>query len=388
MNTEQNNRLQRKEDFTIDSSANDGQDEIQSQNPTPIRVEVKGRHGRTGTHQFMEVTLPSDERIRRSLNTTSPEEAEDKVQDALLDLVHQRIERRIPKIGDLYWTYESNRLPIGKQASDDTKRKNVVAMRRILGKYGIDDDCDIRYFAKKQPNGQPIAEHYAQFERKVTDVRMARSLFSKGWIKYYKDRCGIDTSFFNNWIALSLASVKVKPFHADERERVLIEEKCAHLKELDVELYKAYALAYGLGLRSSEIQRAKYSDLWETEGNKIIRIWSPKGVADDEVDGVGFQDRPCDPSWWELIMEFKSGEDDLIVLAQEDRIVRDFPRYLRDVCGVTDKRPVHRLRKYAGHRAMRQNGNSIYTAKSILGHSSVEMTAKIYAGLPSVNRSF
>ncbi len=290
-------------------------------------------------------------------------------------------------ICDLQNIYEYKRLPLGKQASDDTKRKNVVSMNRMLGHYDIFPSNRIEAFAKKI-NGQPLPEHYAQFERKVTDVRMARSLFSKGWIKYYRDRCGINTSLFDNWINLSLSVVKVKPFHADERERLLIEEKCALLKELDVELYKAYALAYGLGLRSSEIQRAKYSDLWETEGNKIIRIWSPKGVADDEVEGVGFQDRPCDPAWWELIMQFRTGGDDLIVPVQEDRIVRELPKYLREVCGLTDKRPVHRLRKYAGHRVMRMNGNNAFVAQKVLGHSSIELTTKIYVGLPSVNRSF
>jgi integrase len=185
---------------------------------------------------------------------------------------------------------------------------------------------------------------------------------------------------------LQLDSIKVKPFMPDEKERQLIEEKCNQLKVLDPELYLAYALAYGLGLRSSEIQRAKFGDLWESDGNKLIRIWNPKGVNDSEIDGRGYQDRPCDPAWWDEIMSNKTSDDALIVPVQEDRIVRDFPKFLKHSCGITDKRPVHRLRKYCGHRIMKNN--DIFISSKALGHSSIEMTSKIYSGLPTVSRSF
>ena len=351
----------------------------------PIRVEIKPRRGKLRTTQVMELNL-DNERIRRSLDTSCPDEARELVQPALLEIIHQRIERRTPVIKDLFYVYEFNRLATGKQASDDTKRKNVVCMKRILAKYNIDPcEHDIRYFAKKV-GGQPIAEHYAQFERKPTDVRMARSIFSKGWVRYYKERCGIDTSFFAHWTSLQLDSIKVKPFMPDEKERQLIEEKCNQLKVLDPELYLAYALAYGLGLRSSEIQRAKFGDLWESDGNKLIRIWNPKGVNDSEIDGRGYQDRPCDPAWWDEIMSNKTSDDALIVPVQEDRIVRDFPKFLKHSCGITDKRPVHRLRKYCGHRIMKNN--DIFISSKALGHSSIEMTSKIYSGLPTVSRSF
>ena len=290
-------------------------------------------------------------------------------------------------ISELQKKYEYNRLPLGKQASDSTKRKNVVAMNRILRVYGVTTEDNIDSFSMTI-KGQPIGEHYAQYENKVTDVRMARSLFSKGWMKYYRTRCGIDTSLFTNWTDLILNTVRVKPFQSDEKERILIERNCAALESDDLDLYKSYALAYGLGLRSSEIQRSKYGDLWKSEGNKIIRIWSPKGVSDSEVDGVGYQDRPCDPSWWELIKKFSTGDNDLIIQAHNDRVIRDFPKFLREKCGVNDTRPVHRLRKYAGHRAMRLNQNNAFVAQKVLGHSSVEMTTKIYVGLPSVTRSF
>jgi hypothetical protein len=75
-------------------------------------------------------------------------------------------------------------------------------------------------------------------------------------------------SLFSDWVNMQVACNKVKRFYADERERNAIERVCGALKDTDVELYKAYALAYGLGLRSSEIQRAKYGDFWETSGKQ------------------------------------------------------------------------------------------------------------------------
>ena len=377
------NRFPKNNEIKLRSHQKSGK--VDLNNTSPIRVEIKPRRGKLRTTQVMEFNI-NDERIRKSLDTSCPDEARELVQPALLEIINQRIERRTPKICELHKIYEFNRLATGKQASDDTKRKNVVCMKRILAKYNIDPcEHDIRYFAKKV-GGQPIAEHYAQFERKPTDVRMARSIFSKGWVRYYKERCGIDTSFFAHWTSLQLDSIKVKPFMPDEKERQLIEEKCNQLKVLDPELYLAYALAYGLGLRSSEIQRAKFGDLWESDGNKLIRIWNPKGVNDSEIDGRGYQDRPCDPAWWDEIMSNKTSDDALIVPVQEDRIVRDFPQFLKFSCGITDKRPVHRLRKYCGHRIMK--ANDIFISSKALGHSSIEMTSKIYSGLPTVSRSF
>ena len=286
------------------------------------------------------------------------------------------------QINDLFRDYEYNRLPLGKQASDDTKRMVVTTMRRVLGKYVTNpDERPLTIFAK-QKNGLSLPEHYAK-NYSANDVRIARSIFSKGWIRFYEKQ-GVDVSLFSDWVNMQVACNKVKRFYADERERMAIERVCGALKDTDVELYKAYALAYGLGLRSSELQRAKYGDFWETSENKVIRIWSPKGLDDGEIDGMGYQDRPCDPAWWNEIMSFKTSDDDLIVQVQEDRITREFPKMLRELCGVDARQPVHRLRKYAGHRIMKAHDDNPYIAKEVLGHSSVELTTKIYVGLPTI----
>ena len=332
------------------------------------------------TKKYIMDSSNGDERTRSHLDTSCPQEAERRATYKKLDSINESIERRSDVlIVELLKIYEWNRLPTGKQANDDTKRRNVVAMRRVLERYGINpDEDDIRFFARKY-RGQPIPEHYAQFHSS-NDVRLARSVFSKGWIRFYKEREGIDTSWFNNWIALSLNPVKVKPFEPEQSEENRIKEKCRALKDSDPELYKAYALAYGLGLRSSEIQRAKFGDLRDNYGNKEIIIHNPKSGRAKDI-------RPCDPGWWDEIMSYKTSDDDLIVQVQEDRITREFPKFLQTECGVDDSRPVHRLRKYAGHRIMMLNSHNIFLAQKALGHSSPDITAKIYAGNPHIGRS-
>lgn len=320
-----------------------------------------------------------------STSTSDPQLAESCVEAIVRDANHECETRKTPLIKDFIWTYETSRLPAGRQASDTTKRKNALCMFSVLKDCGINPGTmDIRSFAKKAANGMPICEDYLVRKGKSghNNMRQARSLLSKQWIKYYK-QVGIDTSCFSNWIAMIVENVQVKQFDASRSEESLIELRCESLKETDPQLYLAYALAYGIGLRSSEILRARYKDFTEDyDGNKLIRISKPKSIrgATDE----DFQLRVCDPWWWSEIISHKTLLDDLIITAQEDRITREFPKFLKEECGITDKRPVHRLRKYAGHRIMRLNGNNAFIAQRALGHSSVEMTAKVYVGMPSV----
>ena len=283
-------------------------------------------------------------------------------------------------ITELFNIYLTQKLVAKRQANPKTKRNNVLRMEQILTHYGIDvEKHDIRQFGKKH-NEIPICEDWVT-RRGCNEMRQARSIFAKGWIARYR-QLGIDCSWFANWIALSLTGVEITPFNPDRKELRNITTQCEKLKEYDQDMYLVYALAYGLGLRSSEIQRAKFGDLHEDfDNNKLIRIHAPKSGGD-------YQDRPCDPAWWDEVLSFKTSDDALIVPCQEDRITREFPGFLRRRCGITDDRPVHRLRKYCGHRVMRDNGNNAFIAQRALGHSSVEMTAKVYVGMPQLARSF
>ena len=174
-------------------------------------------------------------------------------------------------ITELFNIYTTQKLVAKRQANSKTKRNNVKRMEQILIFYGIDIEKDDIGQFKRTTDGIPICDDWVT-KRGTNEMRQARSLFAKGWIARYK-QLGIDVSCFANWIALSLEGVQVTPFDPDRKELRNITTQCEKLKEYDQDMYLVYALAYGLGLRSSEIQRAKFGDLFEDfDGNKLIRI--------------------------------------------------------------------------------------------------------------------
>ena len=284
-----------------------------------------------------------------------------------------------PRIEDFIRIYHWHDLPVGRNPKAKTKKGNCLRMRQILVDCGIDPELqDIRAFAKKAKNGLPICEDYLLRNGSggANNMRQARSMFSKRWLNFYRHR-GIPTEYFDNWVGLSLPGVRIEPFDPCDQEENGFVSACESLAFTNPEMYKAYLLAYGIGLRSSEILRAKYDDFYEA-GNHLVRIHNPKC-------GGSVQVRPCDPTFWKLIKGLDDGQG-LIVPGNDDLVTRTFPAFLRDV-GVKGGRPVHRLRKYCGHRIMRENNNNAFVAMHALGHSSVEMTQKIYVGLPNLMAS-
>ena len=152
------------------------------------------------------------------------------------------------------------------------------------------------------------------------------------------------------------------------------------MKDEDEEFYKAYLLAYGFGLRASEAARAVYGDLYERNGGCIIRVWKPKSIQG--ASSEDFQERPVQKEWFDKVMAFKTADEDKIVNCGRKKLERGFPKFLRERAGVTDGRPVHYLRKFAGDRILR--ANDIWVTQMALGHSSIDITSKIYVSLPTV----
>ena len=236
-----------------------------------------------------------------------------------------------PIIDDFFWTYETSSYLAGNP-KDDTKRKNVVAMR--IASWSV---------LASTPQSATYAISRVRYRTAVSlsgmYVRIMRTMcgwhalmFSKRWIMFYRSQ-NIDTRPFANWVALPLQGIKVKQFDPSRQELERIVDNCEALIVNDPMMWRMYALAYGFGLRSSEIKRARWGDLMEDfDGNKLIRIHSPKS-------GGKWQDRPVDPAWWDKLFSHKASHDDLIVPVQEDRITREFPQFLRDVCGVVDPDP-------------------------------------------------
>jgi len=279
---------------------------------------------------------------------------------------------------ELIYAYKDCRSTSFNIPNYETQRNCANAFRYVLEKLEMSVDLDTRYLGGRHPeSGLILPKHFLRnFPEGAQRLKLSKSLFSRGMIEWY-DEIGIETSYMVNWTTTVVKQQPVKSFVPTNDINVII-EKCESIKETKPIFYKAYLLAYGLGLRNSEMRRARWSDLYEDiEGNKCIRIHNPKC-------GGEFQDRPCDPTFWDKVMEMRDFND-LILNCGQVKIREYFAQFLKEECGVKEKYAVHLLRKYCGHRLMRSNG--IYPASKALGHADTKLTDQIYSGLPTISAS-
>ena len=284
-------------------------------------------------------------------------------------------------IEELHFIYMDarDRIPQKRLANHATAARTVARSRLILKRVGIPETADAKDFGKKF-NGLPLPKHYVYGggAKEANDVRMARLLFTRTMIDYYEER-GIDVEPFACWSRIRLETPTVRRFTPEEGLEERVVAACEALKGVDDEFYKAYLLAYGFGLRASEVARAVYGDLYERNGGCIIRVWKPKSIQG--ASSEDFQERPVQREWFDRVMAFKTADADRIINCSKKRFERKFPKFLRDA-GISDSRPVHYLRKFCGDRVLR--GNDVWAAQMALGHSSIDVTSKIYVQIPNI----
>ena len=284
-------------------------------------------------------------------------------------------------IEELHFIYMDarDRIPQKRLANHATAARTVARSRLILKRVGIPETAPAKDFGKKF-NGLPLPKHnvYGGGAKEANDVRMARLLITRTMIDYYEER-GIDVEPFACWSRIRLETPTVRRFTPEEGLEERVVAACEALKGVDDEFYKAYLLAYGFGLRASEVARAVYGDLYERNGGCIIRVWKPKSIQG--ASSEDFQERPVQREWFDRVMAYKTADADRIINCSKKRFERKFPKFLRDA-GISDSRPVHYLRKFCGDRVLR--GNDVWAAQMALGHSSIDVTSKIYVQIPNI----
>ncbi len=195
-------------------------------------------------------------------------------------------------IEELHFTYldARDRIPQKRLANHATAGRTVARSRLILKRVGIPETADAKDFGKKF-NGLPLPNHYVYGggAKEANDVRMARLLFTRTMIDYYEER-GIDVEPFNCWSRIRLETPTVRRFTPQENLEGRVVAACEALKGVDDEFHKAYLLAYGFGLRASEVARAVYGELYERNGGCIIRIWKAESIQGAHREG--FQEPP------------------------------------------------------------------------------------------------
>ena len=294
---------------------------------------------------------------------------------------------RYVKISELIYTYKD----CTAQNFTPPAHKQMVACANSFVNVMTDMDMDIdnddtRYLGGTHPKyNLTLPEHYSRcFPESQSRLHRCKSLFSKNMCEYYIS-VGIEARYFANWTAYRIKQKSPTPF-IPTNEIDIITDKAEAARFDRPNIYLAYLLAYGMGLRRSEIVRAKWSDLYETrDGNKLIRIWQPKSIK--RAKPTDFEDRPCDPTYWNKLQDMRgsASSDTKIVNTAIRFIPNSFNSFLKDECGITETHRIHLLRKYCGHRIMRSDG--IYPASKALGHADTNITDKIYSGMPQLKAS-
>lgn len=293
---------------------------------------------------------------------------------------------RVVQISELIYTYLDCKAVNFTPPSYKTMKACAGVFTLVLKDLEMNKDMDTRYLGGTHPKyNLTLPAHYAQvFPEHKERLRRAKSLFSRNMCEYYVT-CGIEARFFSNWTAHRVAPIGVKAFiPTDAIDRIIA--KCEEFRFQRPNIYLAFLLGYGLGLRRSEIQRAKWSDFYSTlDGNKLIRVWQPKSIK--RAKPTDFEDRPTDPTYWDLIQDLRGdAASDALVLDTPGYFLRVvFNQFLKNECAVKETYRIHLLRKYCGHRIMRSDG--IYAASKALGHADTKITDRIYSGLPQLKAS-
>ena len=293
---------------------------------------------------------------------------------------------RVVQISELIYNYLDCKAVNFTPPAYKTMRACAGIFRLVLKDLEMNEDMDTRYLGGTHPKyNLTLPAHYAQvFPEHKERLRRAKSLFSRNMCEYYVS-VGIEARFFSNWTAHRVAPIGVKAFiPTNAIDRIIA--KCEEVRFERPNIYLAFLLGYGLGLRRSEMKRVKWSDFYSTlDGNKLIRVWQPKSIK--RAKPTDFEDRPCDPTYWDMLQDLRgSAASDALVLDTTKYFLRQFfTSFLKDECGVKETYPVHLLRKYCGHRIMRSDG--IYAASKALGHADTKITDRIYSGLPQLKAS-
>lgn len=198
---------------------------------------------------------------------------------------------------------------------------------------------------------------------------------------------GWDTNHFGSFVAYTPATCEVQPFTTDDAEIQLVKEKCEQLKELNPQWHKIYLLAAGAGLRASEIYQVRFEDLRIFNGQTWLFL--PFATKRQKLRGTSHTEKVgIAPSTYKALKAYQTGKaSDLIAggVNNQQRIHKAFLRFLRDECGFSDTKAVHRLRKLLGARLA--TGKGLYHAARTL-RNSITVCEKFYSDLVEHSNDF
>src|SRR6056300_350261 len=167
-----------------------------------------------------------------------------------------------------------------------TRKKNVANFIDYCKREGISLDEPISILSKTDEVGRTLPERWEALYNLPHKLRQVRSIFGRKNIVLFK-REGWDTSVFGNFSHFIPETTVSQPFSTSDIEVDHIINFFNAAKEEHPIFYKIYLLAFGCGLRKSEIYQVKYDYFTTFNGQHLLLLpFATKRTKLKNLNGV------------------------------------------------------------------------------------------------------
>lgn len=257
----------------------------------------------------------------------------------------------------------------------DHRKKCFQGLKWFFREAGLSLDSETKILLNVDADGYTLPEQWEQFG-KPHKLRQVCAIFSRKNLKVYK-RLGYDVSHFGNFATYVAETTTSTPFTTSDEEVEKIINHFDSVKEDHPVFYKIYLLAFGCGLRKSEIYQVKFEHFTTFNGQCFLQL--PFATKRSRLKGTTHIEK-CGISKQVYNFFTALGCGDEFVVEGGNRLHKRFVRYLKNEVGIQENKACHRLRKILGARLATEHG--IYHASKQL-RNSVGVCERYYSDLVS-----
>ena len=257
----------------------------------------------------------------------------------------------------------------------DHRKKCFQGLRWFFREAGLSLDSDTKILLDVDADGYTLPEQWEKFG-KPHKLRQVCAIFSRKNLKVYK-RLGYDVTHFGNFATYVAETTTSTPFTTSDEEVERIIKFFQDAKEEHPIFYRIYLLAFGCGLRKSEIYQVRFEHFTTFNGQHFLAL--PFATKRSRLKGTSHIEK-CGISdvVYNYFKQLGCGDD--LVIGGGERLHKRFVKFLKEQVGIDENKACHRLRKILGARLATEHG--IYHASKQL-RNSVGVCERYYSDLVS-----
>tara|TARA_B100000886_G_C20407564_1_gene485527 strand:+ start:29 stop:1207 length:1179 start_codon:yes stop_codon:yes gene_type:complete len=260
----------------------------------------------------------------------------------------------------------------------DTRKKVVSNAKHYFKMDNIPLDEPTTRLLVTDELGRTLPERWQDLFNLPHKLRQVRSIFGRKNILLFK-KMGWDTKPFGNFVTFVAETTVSQPFSTSDAEVDHIIKFFNNAKDQHPIFYNIYLLAFGCGLRKSEIYQVKHENFTTFNGQHFLLL--PFSTKRTKLKGINIVEKV--PVSEQVFNHFKlqSGQKNSARIVEGgERLHRRFIKFLKKEVGIKENKACHRLRKILGARLATEHG--IYHAAKQL-RNSVQVAERYYSDLTS-----